>query len=95
MARKASMTPELAKQRKYVSDAEDALDADLAKVYSGFCDIVTTYLLNEVSSGKWTFEEAAINFAKNFVRAYTVKELAAVGQKLEKDMDDHTSDGLP
>ena len=94
MARRPSMTPELAKQRKYVSDAEDALDEDLAKIYSGFCDIVTTYLLNEVASGKWTFEEAAVNFARNFVRTYTVKELVGIGQKLEKDMDDHTSDGL-
>ena len=93
-SQKRTKSPQQIEMDRYVRDAQDQLDEDMQRLVAQHGDVVTLWLMNEVSSGKWTFEEAAHNLARNFVLAHTTMGLMHLGKQIEKEMDDHTTSGL-
>ena len=90
MSKKRIQNPEQVAIKRRVSLAQDNLDRGMESLYATHGNIVTTWLVNELTHGKLSFEEAATNLARNFMLAHSVSELNHVGQAIEEDLDDHT-----
>jgi hypothetical protein len=73
----------------YVDLAHDVLDKDMESVCYQYSSLVSMWVINEITANKSTFEEAAAALVRNFMLYQNVKDLRAVGERIE-DPDDHS-----
>jgi hypothetical protein len=85
-----SMSSGQKETHRLVNQALDQLDGDMNLIYAQNSSIVTRWMVHEMTAGEKTFEQAAVHLARNFLIPEDLLELRAVGERIDKDMAEHT-----
>ena len=71
--------------KRHVEIAQTSLDKAMEGLYGTHSDIVTAWIVNELTHEGFTFEEVAGNLARNFLLAHSIYEFRRIGKKLEDE----------
>ena len=90
MAQKRKKTAVSIEMKRRIDLAQDRLDEDTQVLYAEYGGLVTTWIHNELTNSRLSFEEIAVALARNFMLAHSIGEMTRIGQRIENALDDHT-----
>lgn len=69
--------------KRFADQGHEVLDSEMAVLCATKGNLVTSWITNEIALGKLSFEEAAVQLARNFMTAHISQEMIAAGRNLE------------
>ena len=92
-SQRKSKSPEQVESQRLIDQALDQLDQEMSFMYAQNSALVTQWMTHEMTAGEKTFAEAAVHLARNFLIPGNVLALRAVGERIDREMDEHTVSG--
>ena len=89
-SQKVEMSPRQREAHRLIGFAEEQMSEDMKTLYFQNTTLVSCWLTQEMLVADMTFEEAAVQLAKNFMLPDHLEQLRSVGEKIDQEVDEHT-----
>lgn len=82
-SQKRSLNPDQVKTKELVDHCMDVIDTDMQAVCFQYSSLISMFMINEMTANQLTFEEAAVQLARNFMLCDNIKNMSAMGERLK------------